>query len=208
MSDILVEISDVDFSYGSSPLIENLNLIIYKGDFIGVAGANGSGKTTLVKLLLGELKPLRGTITHRCAGAISYLPQYAAIDKRFPISVREVVETGLLARCNLWRPRLTASEQARVSAIIDRLGLTPLQGKSVGQLSGGQLQRTMLARALVSSPRLLLLDEPDTYLDSATEKRLFELLCEVACDCAIVLVTHDAHTISSYCNRVVTLGRP
>ena len=207
MSDVLVEISDVDFSYGSSPLIENLNLIIYKGDFIGVAGANGSGKTTLVKLLLGELKPRSGTINRHCAGAISYLPQYAAIDKRFPISVREVVETGLLTRVSLWRPRLTASEHARVSDIIDRLGLTPLQGKTVGQLSGGELQRTMLARALVSSPRLLLLDEPDTYLDSASEKRLFELLGEVARDCAIVLVTHDAHTIRRYCNRVVTLGR-
>ena len=122
--------------------------------------------------------------------------------------MREVVETGLLTTRSLWRSRLTAAERNSVSDIMDRLGLTPLQGKTVGQLSGGELQRTMLARALVSSPRLLLLDEPDTYLDSASEKRLFELLADVAHDCAIVLVTHDAHTISRYCNRVITLGHP
>lgn len=202
----LVEISDVSFSYNASPLLQNLNINIYNEDFIGVVGSNGSGKTTLVKLLIGELSPQKGKITRYCEGAISYLPQYAAIDRRFPISVREVVETGLVTSHTFWRPRLSPAEHDSVASIMERLGLTSLQTRTVARLSGGELQRAMLARALVSSPRLLLLDEPDTYLDSASEKRLFELLSDVAKECAVLLVSHDAYAISHYCNRIITLG--
>ena len=207
MNETLVEIRDVDFSYGAVPLLENVNFVIKNNDFIGIIGANGCGKTTLVKLVTGELLPRKGVVINNCSDSIGYLPQYAAIDKHFPISVREVIETGLMAPRNIWRLRLTADERLRVSAIIEQMGLTAVADTPIGQLSGGQLQRTMLARAIVSRPRLLLLDEPETYLDTDSGQRLLQLLKNINNHCAVVIVSHDVTTIEKYCNRVARIQR-
>ena len=213
MGEKLVEISGVDFSYGSSPLLTDINLTIREGDFVGVVGANGSGKTTLVKLLLGHLTPQKGTIRHFCDGKyvtapqIGYLPQYAAVDKSFPLSVREVVETGLLTPRTMWAPFLSSSDRRRVDAIIEQMGLSALVSKPIGSLSGGELQKTILARAIVSSPRLLLLDEPDTYLDSCSQEHLYDFLKNINKNCAIVLVSHDVSAVSQRCNIVATVNR-
>ena len=207
MNETLVEIKNVDFSYGAVPLLENVNFAIKNNDFIGIIGANGSGKTTLVKLVTGELAPCKGTVINNCKESIGYLPQYAAIDKHFPISVREVVETGLMTPRNVWRLRLTADERRRVDAIMQQMELTAVAGMSIGQLSGGQLQRAMLARAIVSRPRLLLLDEPETYLDTDSGQRLLQLLEKINDHCAVVIVSHDVTTIEKYCNRVARIQR-
>ena len=207
MNDILVEIKGVDFSYGSVPLLENVNFVIKNHDFIGIIGANGSGKTTLIKLVTGELLPQKGIVVNACSNSVGYLPQYAAIDKHFPISVREVVETGLVTSRNIWRMWLTADEQRRVDAVIGQMELADVAGIPISQLSGGQLQRTMLARAIVSRPRLLLLDEPETYLDTDSGQRLLRLLEELNEQCAIVIVSHDVTTIENYCNRVARIHR-
>lgn len=207
MNETLVEIKNVDFSYGVVPLLENVNFTIKNNDFIGIIGANGSGKTTLVKLVTGELAPCKGTVINNCKESIGYLPQYAAIDKHFPISVREVVETGLMTPRNVWRLRLTADERRRVDAIMQQMELTAVAGMPIGQLSGGQLQRAMLARAIVSRPRLLLLDEPETYLDTDSGQRLLQLLEKINDHCAVVIVSHDVTTIEKYCNRVARIQR-
>lgn len=207
MNETLVEIKNVDFSYGAVPLLENVNFTIKNNDFIGIIGANGSGKTTLVKLVTGELVPCKGTVINNCKESIGYLPQYAAIDKHFPISVREVVETGLMTPRNVWRLRLTADERRRVDAIMQQMELTAVAGMPIGQLSGGQLQRAMLARAIVSRPRLLLLDEPETYLDTDSGQRLLQLLEKINDHCAVVIVSHDVTTIEKYCNRVARIQR-
>ena len=207
MNETLVEIKNVDFSYGAVPLLENVNFTIKNNDFIGIIGANGSGKTTLVKLVTGELAPCKGTVINNCKESIGYLPQYAAIDKHFPISVREVVETGLMTPRNVWRLRLTADERRRVDAIMQQMELTAVAGMPIGQLSGGQLQRAMLARAIVSRPRLLLLDEPETYLDTDSGQRLLQLLEKINDHCAVVIVSHDVTTIEKYCNRVARIQR-
>ena len=212
MSEKLVEISGVHFSYGPSPLLTDINLTIREGDFVGVVGANGSGKTTLVKLLLGHLLPQKGIIRHYCDGKpiaapqIGYLPQYAAVDKSFPLSVREVVETGLLSPRTMWRPFLSSDDRRRVDAIIEQMGLSALSGKAIGSLSGGELQKAILARAIVSSPRLLLLDEPDTYLDSCSQENLYDFLKKINKNCAIVLVSHDVSAVSERCNLVVSVN--
>lgn len=208
----LVEISGVHFSYNSSPLLTDINLCIREGDFVGVVGANGSGKTTLVKLLLGHLTPQKGSICYYCNGApvaspsIGYLPQYSAVDKRFPLSVREVVEMGLLTPRKMLHPFISSVDKQRVDEALERMGLSRLSSTSIGSLSGGELQKTILARAIVSSPRLLLLDEPDTYLDSCSQARLYELLKEINEDCAILLVSHDVSAVSEKCNLVVSVN--
>ena len=213
MSEKLVEISGVEFSYNSSPLLTDVNLCIHEGDFVGVVGANGSGKTTLVKLLLGHLSPQKGTVSHYCDGIrvvapqIGYLPQYAAVDKSFPLSVREVVETGLLTPRTMWRPFISLADRRRVDAILEQMGLASLSHKPIGTLSGGELQKTILARAIVSSPRLLLLDEPDTYLDSCSQENLYEFLKDINKNCAIMLVSHDVSAVTGKCNLVVTVNR-
>lgn len=209
----LVEISGVHFSYNASPLLTDINLCIREGDFVGVVGANGSGKTTLVKLLLGHLTPQKGTISYYGSGgvtttpSIGYLPQYSAVDKRFPLSVREVVETGLLTPRKMWNPFISQADRRRVEAALEQMGLSRLSATPIGNLSGGELQKTILARAIVSSPRLLLLDEPDTYLDSCSQERLYELLKEINKDCAILLVSHDVSAVSQRCNLVVSINR-
>lgn len=213
MDEKLVEISGVHFSYNSSPLLTDVNLTIREGDFVGVVGANGSGKTTLVKLLLGHLAPQKGTIRYYSNGtlvsapSIGYLPQYSAVDKRFPLSVREVVETGLLTPRKMWNPFIASDDRRRVDAILAQMGLTHLSSTPIGNLSGGELQKVILARAIVSSPRLLLLDEPDTYLDSCSQERLYELLKEINKNCAILLVSHDVSAVSEKCNLVVSVNR-
>ena len=211
MREKLVEISGVYFSYNSSPLLTDINLCIHKGDFVGVVGANGCGKTTLVKLLLGHLTPHKGTILHYSDGrpvatpAIGYLPQYAAVDKRFPLSVREVVETGLLTPHKMWNPFIASADRRRVDATLEQMGIAGLSSTPIGNLSGGELQKAILARAIVSSPRLLLLDEPDTYLDSYSQEHLYALLKEINKDCAILLVSHDVSAVSEKCNRLLSL---
>ncbi len=207
----LVEISGVHFSYNATPLLTDINFCIHEGDFIGVVGANGCGKTTLVKLLLGHLTPQKGTIRHYSNGkqvaspTIGYLPQYAAVDKRFPLSVREVVETGLLTPRKMWNPFISLDDRSRVETTLTQMGLTHLSSTPIGNLSGGELQKTILARAIVSSPKLLLLDEPDTYLDSCSQEHLYELLKEINNNCAILLVSHDVSAVSEKCNIVVSV---
>lgn len=212
MGEKLVEISGVHFSYNSSPLLTDVNLTIHEGDFVGVVGANGSGKTTLVKLLLGHLTPQKGVVRYYSNGepvaapSIGYLPQYSAVDKRFPLSVREVVETGLLTPRKMWNPFVSSVDRRRVDTTLEQMGLTHLSSVPIGDLSGGELQKTILARAIVSSPRLLLLDEPDTYLDSCSQERLYELLKEINKNCAILLVSHDVSAVSEKCNLVVSVN--
>lgn len=209
----IAELSDVCFAYGGTPVLENVNLLINEHDFVGVVGANGSGKTTLLKLLLGHLSPQKGDIRYYCNGqvvssvTIGYLPQYTAVDKHFPISVREVVETGLISPVTMWRPFISNDEARRVSDTIEFMGLANLVSKPVNELSGGELQRTMLARAIVSSPRMLLLDEPDTYLDADSETRLLGLLKNINRNCAILLVSHNVATVQNYCDYVVSINR-
>ena len=180
-------------------VLPEVNLAVYEGDFMAITGPNGGGKTTLLRIMLRLLKPTSGTVIYGPAlqaNAIGYLPQKNMIDSHFPITVREVVASGLLAS------RLPAPEvRAKVGAMLETTGLTGQADNSIGQLSGGQLQRALLGRAMISGPRLLVLDEPLSYIDKRFEHRLYEILATVARDTTIVLVSHEMTAISEMANR-------
>ena len=176
-------------------------------DFIGIIGPNGGGKTTLVKVLMGLLKPLKGTIEYAIdRSEIGYLPQGNQLDERFPITVREVVASGLNSNL-LSGFRIKQAETEQLENTLNNTGLENLQSRPIGALSGGELQRMLLARAIVSSPRLLVLDEPDTHVDNRFEMELYHLLRDLNQTMTILLVSHDIGTISPYIKSIACVNR-
>ena len=196
----LIKLERVAAGYNKKRILTNVNLTVYEKDFLGIIGPNGGGKTTLIKVILGLIKPIDGTITFYNKGAetkeitMGYLPQYNSIDKKFPISVYDVVLSGLNKQKSLFHA-FSEEQHQKVDKMIFRMGLCGLEKHSIGQLSGGQLQRALLARALVSEPDVIILDEPNTYIDRRFEAKLYSLLDEINLECAIILVSHDIGTV-------------
>ncbi len=206
----LIELIRVDAGYDERAVLTNVNMQVCDGDFIGVIGPNGGGKTTLVKVIMGLLKPMRGKVsnfmdTGRESQPIGYLPQISHIDRKFPITVRQVVRSGLMNRGRTVM-RFTADEKRQADRIMEEMDLYRLRQKPIGELSGGQLQRAFLARAIVSSPRLLILDEPNTFVDNAFESELYSRLHELNEKMAIMIVTHDIGTISAYVKTIACVN--
>ncbi len=202
----MIKFRDVSFSYGTAPLLERVNLEIGRDDFLVIVGANGCGKTTLLRLIMGQLRPSSGTIVRSEEATIGYLPQYSRIDKAFPMTVREAVSLGLVDRGNMFNP-FARCEAARVDEAMERLQVAHLARKGVGELSGGELQRVLLARAVVSRPALLILDEPSTYLDAVSQERMYGLLSKLNGDCAIVLVEHNVGALRSRASLMAFVDR-
>lgn len=199
----IIEIKNLSAGYDGRTVLHDVNLSIYERDFLGIIGPNGGGKTTLIKCILGLLKPTGGEIIFHTPEKASnkttstflgYLPQYNSIDRKFPISVEEVILSGLSIQKSL-TSRFTPEQKEKGKQIISRMGLEGLEHRSIGQLSGGQLQRALLGRAIISDPAVLILDEPSTYIDKRFEARLYELLAEINKECAIILVSHDIGTV-------------
>ncbi len=200
---ILIEVKDLRAAYDGKTVLRDVNLRVYDRDFLGIIGPNGGGKTTLVRCILGLLKPTAGEVVcHSCRPTggrdakfrMGYLPQYARIDRKFPITVEEVVLSGL-AGCKPPVARFTAADREKARSVMARMGLEGLERRPIGALSGGQLQRALLGRAVVSDPEVVILDEPSTYLDRHFEARLYELLADLNRECAIILVSHDIGTV-------------
>lgn len=195
-----IEIDDLFFSYEDASVLQGVCLQIRKGEFIGIMGPNGGGKTTLLKLLMGFLLPTKGKV--RVRGKIGYVPQVHRTDRDFPIIVSELVLLGALSKTTFWGT-YPADIKEKANALMDRLGLTPHKQKVFGSLSGGLAQRALLARALLSDPDLLLLDEPTANIDGASTKVIFEILEELNGNKTILLVTHDLKTIIERVDRVL-----
>lgn len=196
----IIQITDLSAAYEQKTVLSRVNLTVYERDFLGIIGPNGGGKTTLIKTILGLHPTTQGKIEFFKDGKsvpeinMGYLPQYSSIDRRFPISVYEVVLSGLSKQKSLFR-RYNEEHHAKVRQTIERLGLEGLEKRAIGELSGGQLQRALLGRALVSDPSVVLLDEPSTYIDKRFEARLYSLLEEINKERAVVLVSHDIGTV-------------
>lgn len=203
MSNVLVDIQDICAGYDGNILLRDVSLKIYERDFLGIAGPNGGGKTTLVKCILGLLKPVSGCIVfpdREVKNRTGYMPQINQIDRKFPILAREVIESGLMAAKN----KSKSEKKEKVRVIIKEMDIENIAEKAIGKLSGGQLQRVLLARAIVNDPKLLILDEPSSYVDKPFETHFYQLLRTINNkDTAIVLVSHDMETIRSYAKNMV-----
>jgi len=208
MAEIL-EIRDASAGYDDDLVLRNVDLTIYDLDYIGVIGPNGGGKTTLVKLILGLIKPMQGSVVFHSQdnrNLIGYLPQVSQIDKRFPITVLDVVLSGLMSVKGRFGS-YSHSDKLRALEVLGIMGIKELSKKSIGELSGGQMQRVYLGRAIVADPRLLILDEPNTFVDNKFEHDLYELLSELNKKMAILMVSHDVGTITSYVKTIACVNR-
>lgn len=210
--DKLIELRDVTAGYGNKIALRNVTLDVWKDDFLGIIGPNGGGKTTLLKVILGLLPPVSGTICFYGEGdervsslKIGYLPQMSLIDKKFPISVREVIASGLSAEKPLFRS-FNKAQKERVEEVVVQMGLEDLSGRAIGELSGGQLQRVLLGRSIVSRPRVLILDEPNSYVDKRFESRFYQLLEEINKESAIILVSHDIGTVLTMVKNIACVN--
>jgi zinc transport system ATP-binding protein len=207
MSTPAICIRDLTFSYDGTPAIEHAELCVEEGNFVSIVGPNGGGKTTLLKLMLGLLRPGSGTIAifgkkpEDARREIGYVPQRPQFDPQFPISVRDVVLTGRLGS------RSRSNDRDIVREVLAEVELDKLTDARFGSLSGGQQQRVLIARALASQPRMLLLDEPTAGLDRIVESRLYKLLRSLNERLTVVLVSHDLGFVSKFVDRVVCVNR-
>ncbi len=205
--DKLIELEHVYAGYDNKMALKDVNLTIYQKDFIGVIGPNGGGKTTLLKLILGLLKPSKGKVRRYTSASrnIGYLPQYSDIDHQFPITVKNVVLSGTISGKKPFF-RHSKMQRQRAHELLQQMGIKHLEEKTIGELSGGQLQRAFLCRALISEPKLLILDEPNTFVDNAFEGELYEKLRELNKSMGIVMVSHDVGTISAYVKTIACVN--
>lgn len=203
----LVSLRNISAGYQGKTMIEGVNFDVFDGDFIGVIGPNGGGKTTLLRVILGLIRPMTGKLVFNIDKSdIGYLPQVNQFDDQFPITVRDVVLSGLTS--GTIRGRTARSESwKKAYATLETVGIHDLSHRSIGELSGGELQRTMLARAIISRPRLLVLDEPNTYVDNTFEKELYRILNRLNETMTILLVSHDVGTISPYIKTIACVNR-
>lgn len=191
-------------------VIQELSLQIHLHDVVGIFGPNGGGKTTLIRGLLGLIPPRRGAIRYYTPEGeplprpqVGYVPQQAKVDQQFPITVFEVVGSGLLSPQH---PRLTRSDRPLIEAVLERLGIAHLLPKPIGHLSGGEHQRVLLARALISQPTLLVLDEPTTYVDQVFAHQLHEMIPQLQRASALLIVSHNYSTLAPLTTQALQLG--
>lgn len=205
----LINIRNLSVGYNKEPVLKNVDLPVHEKDFIGVIGPNGGGKTTLLKAILGLLKPMSGKIEFRKdidyrKKPIGYLPQVKHIDKNFPITVYEVVRSGSLMKNS---KKISPAEiNRKTESLLSEMGISAIRDKAIGELSGGQMQRVFLCRALLSDPQILILDEPDTFVDNRFEAELYRKLIELNKLMAIILVSHDVGTISSHVKTIACVN--
>ncbi len=210
MSEAIVQLEDVWVSLGGVTVLEGVSLTLHEREFVALIGPNGGGKTTLLRVILGLVKPYRGSVEvfglppEEGRRWIGYLPQYAAFDREFPVTVLDVVLMGR------YRGLLKAYTEEDVEAAmraLETVGMAEHIHRRIGHLSGGELQRVLLARALAREPRLLLLDEPMSNIDPEMRESLYRLLVKLKERMAILLVSHDIAAVSTYVEKVACLNR-
>ena len=208
----ILEIKNVSAGYEDEIILRDIDLTVNENDFIGIIGPNGGGKTTLLKVILGLIRPYQGTVNFfegnqvKSETSIGYLPQINQIDRQFPITVINVVLSGLMSKEGIFG-RYSGNQKKLAEELLGLLGILNLKKKNIGELSGGQLQRVYLCRAIISSPRLLMLDEPSTFVDTKFETDFFGTLKQLNKEMAIIVVSHDVGTISWYVKTIACVNR-
>ncbi|HNX10139.1 MAG TPA: metal ABC transporter ATP-binding protein [Methanothrix sp.] len=214
MLEKIVSIKGLWVHRGEHAVLENINLELTAGDFLGLIGPNGGGKSTLLKVMLGLIRPSRGEITIfglspvAARSRVGYMPQKTVFDASFPVKVKDVVLMGRFSRTGLLHRYGQKDRQAALAAL-QAVGMEDRADREIGALSGGEQQRVFVARSLVSDPELLLLDEPTAGVDSAQQSDFYDLLCHLNRDLgiAIVLVSHDVTAISTYVSKIACLNQ-
>lgn len=213
----LIKLENVSFSYDNKTILDNITFDFKKGTFLGLVGPNGSGKTTLIKLILGLIKPSSGKISlfgtplnkFKEWEKIGYISQKSnSFNSGFPATVFEVVSMGLVSKIGLFR-FMSKSDKRKVFDAIDTVGMSNYQHKNIGELSGGQQQRVFIARALVSDPELLILDEPTVGVDLSNVKSFYSLLRQLneTKNISLLMVTHDIEIITEHANQVACINK-
>ncbi|MGE5587588.1 MAG: metal ABC transporter ATP-binding protein [Clostridia bacterium] len=208
----VVRLENVWVQYDGVPVLEDVNLVVHESDFLGVIGPNGGGKTTLLRTILGLARPSRGRVTVlgtsplRGRRFVGYVPQYSSFDRDFPLSVWDVVLMGRLGHTGCLR-RYTDEDRAVAADALRAVEVLDLKDRQIGCLSWGQRQRVLIARALATEPKLLLLDEPAASLDTQVEAGLYDLLRALNSKVTIVMVSHDIGVISAYVKSIACLNR-
>jgi len=206
----LFEMHSLSASYGANMVLQDVDLKVNENDFIGVIGPNGGGKTTLLKVILGLVKPAKGKIVFNeellNGNSIGYLPQISTGDINYPVTVTDIVLSGLMIGKGIIS-RMSSSDKTKAKNVIDELGLTGMDKSTLNELSGGQMQRVFLGRAIIGNPRLLLLDEPGNFVDTTFENDFYEKLRGLNKRMAILMVSHDVGTISSHIKSFACVNR-
>lgn len=207
----VISLKGIELRRENKIILHDIDLTVTRGEFVAVTGPNGGGKTTLLRIILKLISPNKGSVKYFTPDGkeakrlnIGYLPQKNMIDSHFPISVREVISSGLLTS----RHMSAQEKEQRITECMEQCGLESLGDRAIGNLSGGQLQRTLFARAIVSSPDILILDEPLSYIDKHFEPKLYEIVERMHCNGAtVILVSHEMSHIASMATRHLVVDR-
>ncbi|MEA2046746.1 MAG: ABC transporter ATP-binding protein [Euryarchaeota archaeon] len=208
----VVTVKNLWVGLGEQAILEDVNLKVQKRDFLGIIGPNGGGKTTLLKVILGLIKPDRGSVRvlgttpENARKRIGYLPQRSLFDQSFPTTALQVVLMGRYGRIGLFRRYSSGDRQAALEAL-EKVKMASYAQRAIGAFSGGEQQRIFVARALVSEPELLLLDEPAAGIDAAQQKEFYELLGELNEKITIVMVSHDISAVSRYVDKIACVNQ-
>lgn len=207
----IVSIRNLSVSYDNIEALSDVNLDIYEDDFIGIIGPNGGGKSTLVKAIMGSISykgeiVFAETLREGRSLRVGYMPQISDFDTRFPISILEVALSGLQSKRG-FLSRYTLSDKILALQTLERMGIADLANRPIGEVSGGQLQRALLCRAIISEPKLLILDEPTNFVDNRFEFEFYRLVKELSDHMAIIMVSHDLGTISSLVKSIVCVNQ-
>ena len=217
---VCLTLNNVWFAYGANPVLEGVSLSINQEEIVGIAGPNGSGKSTLMKIMVGLLKPDKGTVSFTChigecegmtpcRPCIGYVPQNPIIrQERFPVTAREIVEMGTFGQIGLFK-RMNSEARKAVDTAIAEAGLGKVQHELFSDLSGGQQQRTLIARALVGSPHIIALDEPTNGVDARSKQEFYALVSHLnkVHRITVMMILHDLPDLAAHVERVIFLQR-
>jgi len=203
----IIEVNNLTVKYDNVIALDNINIKIKKGEFLGIIGPNGGGKTTLLKSLLGLIKPNTGQVKINDNRPIGYVPQFSNFDRSFPIKVLDVILLGKLEGKIKFLHRFKNTDIKKAEEIMHSLGIYKFRNRQISQLSGGQLQKVLIARALIMEPEIMILDEPTASLDANSKTEIYNLLKKLNQDKTIIVVSHDVGVINSYIDTVACLNK-
>jgi len=212
MNDAFISCKNLSFSYDKTQVLIDASFTIYPNEFIAIFGPNGGGKTTLVKLILGFLNPSKGTLSlfnkspEKTRHLVGYVPQRLHFDPHFPISLMDVVLMGALDRLTAWG-RIPKEVLTLLDEALERVCLSHKKQAPFSSLSGGEMQKALIARAILNKPKLLILDEPTAHIDDAGEQSIHALLQELKQEMSILMVTHDLQTILDKVGRLLCVQK-